>query len=100
MQRIKGGRGITRKEKEKGRAVPHGAAVIYGEKKCFTFSVSDVDWHTGFQFCRPAVQATRPSNILFFQRQKGERESLEDASLLDKEDCWEFNYLPHVTCAH
>jgi hypothetical protein len=37
VQRIKGGRGITRKEKEKGRAVPHGAAVIYGEKKCFTF---------------------------------------------------------------
>ena len=28
-----------------------------------------------------------------------ERESL-DASSLDKEDCWEFAYLPHVTCAH
>jgi hypothetical protein len=37
VQRIKGAKGISRKDKEKGRAVPHGAVVIYGEKKCFTF---------------------------------------------------------------
>ena len=89
------------RRKRKGEQCLTGPLLFMVKRNASLFSVSDVDWHTGFQFCRPAVQATRPSNILFFSATNGrERESLDDASLLDKEDCWEFAYLPHVTCAH
>jgi hypothetical protein len=88
-------KGSHGRRKRKGEQCLTGPLLFMVKRNASLFSVSDVDWHTGFQFCRPAVQATRPSNILFFQRQMGERESLDDASLLDKEDCWEFAYLPH-----
>ena len=40
LQKIKGGRGITRKEKRKGeQSRPRNAS---------TFPGSDVDWHAGF----------------------------------------------------
>jgi hypothetical protein len=94
-------KGSHGRRKRKGEQCLTGPLLFMVKRNASLFSVSDVDWHTGFQFCRPAVQATRPSNILFFSATNGrERESLDDASLLDKEDCWEFNYLPHVTCAH
>ena len=60
--------------KRKGEQCLTGPLLFMVKRNASLFSVSDVDWHTGFQLCRPAVQATRPSNIHFFQRQKGERE--------------------------
>ena len=62
------------RRKRKGEQCLTGPLLFMVKRNASLFSVSDVDWHTGFQLCRPAVQATRPSNIHFFQRQKGERE--------------------------
>ena len=94
-------KGSHGRRKRKGEQCLTGPLLFMVKRNASLFSVSDVDWHTGFQLCRPAVQATRLSNTNFFSATKGrERESLDDASLLNKEDCWEFAYLPHVTCAH
>jgi hypothetical protein len=61
--------------KRKGEQCLTGPLLFMVKRNASLFSVSDVDWHTGFQLCRPAVQATRPSNIHFFSATKGrERE--------------------------
>ena len=48
-------------------------------------------------------------DVSFFSRERDNRRILKDletssmhpdASSLDKEDGWEFTYLPHMTCAH
>jgi hypothetical protein len=63
------------RRKRKGEQCLTGPLLFMVKRNASLFSVSDVDWHTGFQLCRPAVQATRPSNILFFFNDKrGERE--------------------------
>ena len=66
------------RRKRKGEQCLTGPLLFMVKRNASLFSVSDVDWHTGFQLCRPAVQATRPSNIHFFSATKGrerERES-------------------------
>jgi hypothetical protein len=68
-------KGSHGRRKRKGEQCLTGPLLFMVKRNASLFSVSDVDWHTGFQFRRPAVQATRPSNILFFSATNGrERE--------------------------
>ena len=44
-------------------------------------------------------QNRQPAEVDNWRERERERGGL-DASSLDKEDGWEFAYLPHMTCAH
>ena len=67
-------KGSHGRRKRKGEQCLTGPLLFMVKRNASLFSVSDVDWHTGFQFCRPAVQATRPSNIFFSATNGRERE--------------------------
>jgi hypothetical protein len=90
----------TEGERERESSASRGRCYLWWKEMLHFFRWVMLTGTQGFSSVDLQCRLRARLIFFFFQRQMGERESLDDASLLDKEDCWEFNYLPHVTCAH